>query len=175
MASSRESWMCQGLLHLPSPIAVNKGLTNQKLMTNSSVHRQFLSACPASQSRLSERTLYPVLICNPPTTTKPNILLKLSFVVLVLRFAYLLTKTLFAVGNLLVFRDRFQNVISIFEKPAVPKKGCECSWQHRYCLALQEERLMSKEAKCLFLDNYEEYVLRECGVTYSDTNLSKVK
>ena len=98
-------------------------------MANASVYRQFLSACPASLNsiRRTERTQDPVHIYNRQTTTEHNILLQLRFVVLVPRFAYLLAKTLFAVCNLLVFRDRFQNVISIFEKPAVPKKGCESS------------------------------------------------
>jgi hypothetical protein len=98
-------------------------------MANTSVQSQSLSAClPVCLSclRRFERSHYPVHICNSQkTTTKPNILLKLRVVVLVLLFAYLLTKTQLAVSNLLVFRDRFQNVISIFEKPTVPKKGCE--------------------------------------------------
>jgi hypothetical protein len=77
--------------------------------------------------------------------------------------------TLFAVRNLLVFKSRFQIVISIFEKPAVPKKACECGWQYRYCLALQDEGPMSKDAKCLLLENDKEYVLMECDPAHLHT------
>jgi hypothetical protein len=56
-----------------------------------------------------------------------------------------------------------------------PKKAVSVADNFATVSLYKDERPMSKDAKCLFSDNYEEYILMECGPAYSDTNLSTLR